>query len=427
MANEVTMPRLGWDMEEGALGSWLKNDGEFIEAGDLLFTVEGEKAVQEIEALDNGYLRIPPNSPEQGVLVPVGALLAYIVDEEELAGFSFPETAPAEVDPPPEVQSEPESSPSMAAVPDVDDNQKRRVWISPYARRMAENLGVDWKKVKGSGDRNRIMALDIEKAAEQSGVSIPTPVLKTVTTTTPQTTSSGPGVTRIAMSQTRRMIADHMQLSAQSTVPVTLILEVNATELVSMRKALKSDGESRDQIVPSYNDILAKITAQSLMEFPNMNARIDGSEIVQFSYAHIGLAVDTERGLLVPVLRDVQSKSLRQIARESASLIEETRQGSIGIEEMQGGTFTITNLGMFDIEAFTPVINYPEAAILGAGKIIPRQVVVDAENEKVVIQQRMTISLTFDHRLVDGAQAARFLQRIKQFIEAPVLWLVGQG
>ena len=142
-----------------------------------------------------------------------------------------------------------------------------------------------------------------------------------------------------------------------------------------------------------------------------MNARIEGDEIVQFSTAHIAVAVDTERGLLTPVLRDVQAKSLRQIARESAMLIEKTRQGTVAYEDLQGGTFTITNLGMFEIETFTPIINLPQCAILGVGQIIPKQVVVDVEQEKVAIRQRMALSLTFDHRLVDGAQAARFLQR----------------
>ncbi|MBC8447762.1 MAG: 2-oxo acid dehydrogenase subunit E2 [Chloroflexi bacterium] len=156
-----------------------------------------------------------------------------------------------------------------------------------------------------------------------------------------------------------------------------------------------------------------------------VNARFDGDTIVQSATVNIGVAVDTDRGLLVPVLRDVQSKSLRQIARETAALIEKAQTGRISLDDLHGGTFTITNLGMYEIDAFTPIINLPECAILGVGRIVPKQVVVDAEVERIAIRHMMFLSLTFDHRLVDGAPAARFLQRVKQYVERPYLWLVG--
>lgn len=429
MAYEVTLPRLGWDMEEGAMGSWLKNDGEFVKAGEPLFTVEGDKAVQEIEALDSGHLRILPSAPAQGTMIPVGTLLAYLVPKEELANFSFPESAPAKSGLLPDAMlkktgMQPSITPMVMS--EANGGQKHRVWISPYAKRMAQGLGIAWKEVKGSGYRGRIMARDIQEAAEK--IKIPARVqkpLKPVMKTTAQKISASGEVARIPISQTRKSIADHMLQSAQSTVPVTLMLEADATEMVVLRKILKGNTISSGQVIPSYSDMLAKIAARALMEYPNINARVEGDQIVQFSYAHIGLAVDTDRGLLVPVLHDVQVKSLLQIARESAALVEKTRQGTISYEDLQGGTFTITNLGMFEITTFTPVINYPQTAILGVGQIIPKQVVVDAESEKVVIQQRMIVSLTFDHRMVDGAQAARFLQRIKHFVETPFLWLAG--
>ena len=227
----------------------------------------------------------------------------------------------------------------------------------------------------------------------------------------------------------RRTIADRMATSAHTVAPVTLTTEADATELVRLRRQLKDDtvgaGLASAQPVPSYNDLLAKLTAQALLEHPMVNARFDGDTIIQSMTANIGVAVDTDRGLLVPVLRDVQTKSLRQIAREAAALIEKARTGRISADELQGGTFTITNLGMYEIDAFTPIINLPECAILGVGRIVPKQVVVDAEAERVAIRQMMFLSLTFDHRLVDGAPAARFLQRVKQFVEKPYLWLVG--
>lgn len=213
-----------------------------------------------------------------------------------------------------------------------------------------------------------------------------------------------------------------MAASAHTAAPVTLTSEVDATELVRLRKQLQDDG---GQPVPSYNDLLAKLAARALMEHPAANARLDGDSIVQAATANIGVAVDSERGLLVPVLRDVQAKSLRQVAQESKALIERARAGLAAPDDLQGGTFTITNLGMYEIDAFTPIINLPECAILGVGRIVARQVVVDADAERVAIRRMMFVSLTFDHRLLDGAPAARFLQRVKQLIEKPYLWLAG--
>jgi pyruvate dehydrogenase E2 component (dihydrolipoamide acetyltransferase) len=192
-----------------------------------------------------------------------------------------------------------------------------------------------------------------------------------------------------------------------------------------LRDALKNDPAHKEQPGPSYNDLLAKIAAQALVEHPMLNARIEADEVIQSSSVHIAIAVDTERGLIVPVLRDVQNKTLWKIARESAALIEKTRNGSIAYNDLQGATFTITNLGMFEIDTFTPIIDLPQCAILGVGRILAKQVVMDAASERVAIRQRMFLSLTFDHRLVDGAQAARFLQRVKHFIETPYLWLAG--
>jgi pyruvate dehydrogenase E2 component (dihydrolipoamide acetyltransferase) len=213
-----------------------------------------------------------------------------------------------------------------------------------------------------------------------------------------------------------------MAASAHTAAAVTLTTEADATELVRLRDHLKSDPS---QPVPSYNDVLAKLAAQALLEHPHVNARFEGDNIVQSAAVNVGIAVDTERGLLVPVIRDVQKKPLRQIARESAALIEAARTGRVNADDLHGGTITITNLGMYEIDAFTPIINLPECAILGVGRIVPKQVVVDAEAERLAIRHMMFLSLTFDHRLVDGAPAARFLQRVKQYVEKPYLWLVG--
>jgi pyruvate dehydrogenase E2 component (dihydrolipoamide acetyltransferase) len=429
MAFEITLPRLGWDMEEGVLSSWLKKEDDYVNAGDLLFAVEGDKAIQEIEALDSGYLKFIPGGPQLGDKLPVGTLIGYLVDESELESFEIRSGIKTK-------STEPqEQGPSVASAPMDGFGERigpsytgKRIYISPYAKRMAEGLGINWAEVAGSGFRGRIMAKDIQAAAEQRDLnrSNALPVMtpsspEKLTTTAVQAEES----TRLPMTHIRRKIAEHMAFSAHTAAPVTLTSEVDATEFVTLRKVLKADTLTSSLPTPSYNDLLAKASAQALTEHPFVNARLEGDDIVQSSAVNIGIAVDTDRGLVVPVLRDVHKKSLRQVTRESAALIENTRNGSISYDNLQGATFTITNLGIFEIDAFTPIIDLPQCAILGVGRIHPKQVVVDAEQGKVEIRHMMFLSLTFDHRLIDGAQAARFLQRIKRFIEKPYLWMAG--
>ena len=226
------------------------------------------------------------------------------------------------------------------------------------------------------------------------------------------------------MSSVRRLTAERMLAGAHQAAPVTLTTEADATELVRLRAQLKGDAQAASQPVPTYTDLIAKLAAHALLEHPALNARLDGETIIQSSAVHIGLAVDTDRGLLVPVVREVQAKGLRQIARETAALAERARGGRLSAAELHGSTFTLTNLGMYEIDAFTPIINLPECAILGLGRIQARPVVVDAAAERVTVRQMIFLSLTFDHRLVDGAPAARCLQRIKHLVEQPYLWLV---
>ncbi len=439
MPFEVLMPRLGWNMEEGSLGEWLKKPGEHVVAGEPLFTVEGDKALQEVEALESGMLYIPPDAPAPGEVVPVGALLAYLLAPGEeppraAAGSSLAASAPS-----PEASSEAASQPTRAA--------GRGPAISPRARRVARELDVDWRQLRGSGRRGRIVERDVRQAAARSrpaarisplaqrmaadlaidaedlAARAPGKRIERADVIAAATAAAAPPpAVRQPLSPTRRLIAERMLASAQTTAAVTLTTEADATELVRLRKQLKADGW---EPVPSYNDLLIRLVAQALLEHPDLNVRLDGDVIVRPATIDIGLAVDTERGLLAPVLRDVANKTVRQIAHESARLIERARTGQISAAELSGGSFTITNLGMYEIDAFTPIINLPECAILGVGRIVPKQVVVDVEREQVAIRHMVFLSLTFDHRLVDGAPAARFLQRVKTFVERPYLWLMG--
>jgi pyruvate dehydrogenase E2 component (dihydrolipoamide acetyltransferase) len=221
---------------------------------------------------------------------------------------------------------------------------------------------------------------------------------------------------RVPLKGVRGVIAERMTASAHSTARVTLLMDVDATKFSALREKLKVEKEAEWGFKVGYNDLLAKASACALRRFPFMNARINGDVIEQLVPVNIGIAVDAERGLFVPVIRDVDHKDLATIGREFRQRVEEVRSGKISPEHLSGGTFTITNLGMYDVDGFTPVINLPEAAILGVGRITPRAVVLNGE---ITARQMMTLSLVFDHRLVDGAPAAQFLQYLKDLIEAP--------
>jgi pyruvate dehydrogenase E2 component (dihydrolipoamide acetyltransferase) len=461
MAVEIVMPRFGWTMEEGLLTEWAKQDGDSVKTGDVLFTVEGDKALNEVESFETGILRIPPDSPPPGTVVRVGALLAYIVQPGERAPFEG--AVPAAAAP----LSGAPAAVASAAAPAAHSRASRHA-VSPRARRLAAELSVDLTRLSGSGRTGRVIERDVRaasqsrpasaqgpgpaevrasplarRAAAELGVDldqlaaarpgqrleradveaaarsvVSPPVSAGAAAPSPASEQSAP------MSTVRRLTAERMSAGAHQTAPVTLTTEVDATELVRLRAQLKHDPQVSAQPIPSYTDLLAKLAAHALLEHPALNARLEGESIIQSRAVHIGLAVDTERGLLVPVVRDAHTKGLRQIAREAAALIERARAGRLSAEDMRGSTFTITNLGMYEVDAFTPIINLPECAILGLGRIVPKQVVVDAAAERVAIRQMMFVSLTFDHRLVDGATAARGLQRIKQLIEQPYLWLV---
>ena len=449
MAHEIVIPRLGWSMEEGTFVGWRKRDGETVKRGETLFELEGEKATQDIEAVDEGILRIPPTGPATGSVIKVGAIIGYLVAVgEELPGTAASPAVAASVAAsvavtpaaapsvrrlareagialmglagsgpggrvmPDDVRRA--SSPSSADEPQVRVRQatgsrqavgSQSAFASPRARRVARELGVDWSQLIGSGARGRIRERDVRAA-----VDLP-PLAATTARSLP-------------VSNRRRVIADKMRTSRQQTVGVTLTSRADATNLVCLRQQFKAT--SYLSIVPSITDIVLKLVAAFLKQHPLLAGRWDGESITLPHEAdlHLGLAVDTEGGLLVPVIRQVPSLSLPQIARQSRDLIERARSGKLAVSEMQGGVFTITNLGAFGIDAFTPIINSPESAILGLGAIRREPVVRD--DGQIVAREMLTLSLTFDHCLIDGAPAARFLQTLVSAITNPSAWLLGE-
>ncbi len=451
MATEILMPRLGWTMEEGTFGTWLKADGAAVQTGDLIFTVESDKATQEVEAFENGILRLPPNAPKAGDVLPVGALLGYIAQPGE--SLAFEQVTEKQLDSETVRPSNSQSTASQAVTTDhATRNSQPAIAISPRARRVARELGIDWSQLKGSGATGRIVERDIRAAAAQKPVESKwraTPIAQRmaqeagldlaalakakgleridradVEAALAERTPSTPAVAAesIPVTRVRRLIAQRMAESAHTTASVTLTTEADATNLVTLREQLKATFGPRGLAVPSYNDLLIKLTASALQEHPQLNATWQEQEILLHKEIHIGLAVDLADGLLVPVVRDVQTKSLRQVTATTSALIEKAKAHQLSPDELQGGTFTITNLGAYNIDAFTPIINLPQCAILGVGRIVKKPAVY---NDQVVARYMVALSLTFDHRVVDGAPAARFLNTIREYVEEPTLWLVG--
>jgi pyruvate dehydrogenase E2 component (dihydrolipoamide acetyltransferase) len=362
----ITIPRLGWNMDEGIFVEWLKFDGDEVKPGDRIYRLEGEKSVEEIESFDAGILSISKDAPKPGAAVKVGDVIGYLRQAGESPISRDPKGSEALAAPAP-----------RAALPA----------ISPRARRLAQERGIDWEQIPGSGKTGRIRERDIPVSA----------------------------LTRRAGD--RSAIAARMMASHHSTAPVTLTSLVDASNLVNLRNQFKStDGAA----APSFTDFIVKLAACAIAKHSHLAARWTDSGIVPPSRIDIGIAVDTDAGLVVPVIRDVPALGLRDIAIQSRELIERARGGHLAARDMEGGCFTITNLGAFGIEAFTPIINYPECAILGVGCIERRPVM---EGDRVVGREQVTLSLTFDHRVVDGAPAARFLQTLGRMIANPAPWI----
>jgi pyruvate dehydrogenase E2 component (dihydrolipoamide acetyltransferase) len=430
MAIEIVLPRLGWTMEEGTLVEWLKQDGDPVKPGEIIFTVESDKAVNEIESFDEGVLRIPADSPPPGTKMPVGTLLAYILQPGEAMPAGRASTAAANAI----------AVAAPAASTTALSSRRSGPAISPRARRLARQLGVDWSSLKGSGASGRIAERDIQAAsraprvspvarrmAQEAGVDLSTLAAQkpgarlqrqdVEAALAPPVPAAGEAA---PLSSLRRIIAQRMGQSSRETAAVTLFAEADATELVALRQRFKEALSPRQQRVPTYNDLFLKLTAIALAEHPALNASWQEDAIQVHAQVDIGMAVDTEAGLLVPVLRQVDRLSLQELAAQSAALAEGARTRRLKPDQLQGATFTVTNLGMYNIDAFTPIIDLPQCAILGLGRIDLRPAVREGQ---VVPRHQVVLSLSFDHRVVDGGPAARFLDAVRQYTEQPHLWL----
>jgi pyruvate dehydrogenase E2 component (dihydrolipoamide acetyltransferase) len=429
MAQTLVMPKLGLTMTEGTITRWLKKEGERIAAGDSLYEVETDKLTNTIESTVEGILLkiLVKDMESAACLVPVGIVGSAGEDISALLAGTGAGTASA-----PEPSPAAKEKEGEGKAPAVQS----RVNASPAARKLAQEKGVDIALVKPANPNGRISIEDVEKysaatpagepkasplaakmAAEQginlSDVPAKGRIMSADVAARVQAASAGALEEVVPMSAMRRVIAKRMRESQDISPTVTFTIGVD----MSAMKAAKTE-LAAENIKVSYTDLLVKIVAKTLPEFPLLNSSVDGDKIIYKRYVNIGVAVALDDGLLVPVVRDANLKKLEDISREIKSLAESARAGTLSPDALTGGTFTITNLGMFGIESFSPIINQPEVAILGINAMTDTALVI---NGQMVVRPVMKLSLTADHRAVDGAAAARFLARLKKLLEKPAL------
>jgi pyruvate dehydrogenase E2 component (dihydrolipoamide acetyltransferase) len=391
MITEVRMPKLGMAMKKGTVTKWLSSEGDTVQEGADLFELATEKITAVVPAPAAGLLGRVVVDP--GTELPVGALLALIGEpsdafppREELAGA--PAAAAAEAAP---------AGAAAAAAPAASPRGGGGgAPVSPAARRRARELGVDVTQVPPSAPGKRVMVEDVERFAAAAEAA-------------PSEAAPAPEGQVVAFAGIRKVVAERLTESLRTMAQVTISREVDASGLVARRAALAAGFEAAAGVRLTYTDLLVETVARLLGDHRLLNATLTGQGIVVPPAVHMGVAVALEDGLIVPVVRDAGSRPLGELARDRADLAARAQAGTLTLDELEGGTFTISNLGSFGADAFTPIVNPPQCAILGVGRIVDKPVAVAGE---VQVRPMMWLSLTFDHRIVDGAPAARFLQQL---------------
>jgi pyruvate dehydrogenase E2 component (dihydrolipoamide acetyltransferase) len=429
---EIQMPKLSDTMTEGTLVAWKKKKGDKVSAGEVIAEIETDKATMEWESPEDGTLT--EIYIEEGGKVNVGDKIAFIGEEGEEAPKEEKKAEPkkeqkpkAETEKPASAKKqEKETAPAEAQIdkkkagqpapqPKKDkETEEARVKASPVARRIAAELGVDLTNVKGTGPEGRVTETDVRGAAKSGS----TPPARSTSTSAPKT---GEG-TRIQLSGMRKGIAERLVQSKGPVPHFYLNIDINAAPLIEARAELKSAGEDTDTSKITVNDFVLKASVMAAVKVPKVNASFDGDSIVQFADVDLGIAVAIEDGLLTPVIRAAQNKSLREISAAAKDLATRARNKRMKPEEFQGGSFTVSNLGGMGIDSFSAIINPPQGFILAVGKIDKVPVVDDGD--QIVVGQRMSIWMSCDHRVIDGALGAVYLKELRQLLENPALLLV---
>ncbi len=402
MATKIFMEALSPTMEEGRLVKWNTSEGSVVKSGDVLAEVETDKAVMELVARGNGVLR--KQLVAEGTTAPVGTLVGVIAaaDEDISALIGGAAAAPAVVAAPAPVAAAAATVAAPAVTVGVGSTKS-----SPLARRLAKDSGLDLGAIEGSGPGGRIIKRDIEAAVAGGG--------STASSTVNRPPSTVSDYTDQPLTQIRKTIAKRLGESIGPIPTFYLTAEFDMTRAAEMRASAAALG---DEFKISFNDILLKATATALAAHPEINAHWLGDKIRFFNRVHLGMAVATDDGLIVPVLFDADQKGLREISRESKELAKRARERKLKPEEYTGSTFSVSNLGMMQIDQFTAIINPPECGILAIGALEDKPVVIDGE---LVIRKRLRVTMSCDHRVIDGAIGARFLQDLRRMIENPLM------
>ncbi len=380
MAVNIVVPSVGESISEGTVAQWLKKDGDFVRADEPVLELETEKATTPVSAPASGRLVV---AAKEGQAVKIGQVVGRVEEgaaPPEKGADAKPQTAPAE-------------------------EPKGEVLLSPAARHHAAETGVDATRLTGSGRGGRVLKEDVLAQAE-----------KKPTEAKPQAAPAKPRETRQRMSSIRQRIAERLVAAQHSAAILTTFNEADLSAVIALRTKYKDAFQKKHGVGLGFLPFFVKACVEALHAFPAVNARLDGADVVYHDYCNVGVAVSTERGLMVPVLRDAQEMSFAAIEKKVAELADKARQGKIAVDDLQGGTFTITNGGVFGSLLSTPLLNAPQAGILGMHAIRKRPVAVD---DQVVIRPMMYLALSYDHRLIDGREAVGFLTRVKECVESP--------
>ncbi len=457
MATKMVMPLLGQTMEEGTIIQWFKKEGDEVKEGEPLLEVMTDKVNMEVEAPESGVLRKILAQVDD--IVPVKEPICIIAGADEpIDHLLEEEAAPAAEAKPVEEAAAPAPAEQVPAAaeerPSAPEGAEGRVFASPAARRVAreKNIDINLLAGKGTGPNGRIVEEDVlqfaaqapkasplaGKAAAEAGVDISRiegtgvggkvmkeDVERAAAVPAPAPIPTAPAAAAqigatIPFSGMRKVVAQNVQASIQSAVHVTLVMEVDMTECVELRNQVLESTEKTYGVRISYTDIIAKAVARAILDKPIVNSSLQEDKIVIHDRVNIGIATAIEGGLVVPVVHDVQSKTLPQISKEIKDVVAKARSGQAPADLYRGGTFTITNLGAYGVDSFNPVITPGQSAILGVCRIVEKPVVVDGDIE---VRSMMNLCLTFDHRVMDGAPAAEYLKRLKEILESPYLML----
>ncbi len=438
MATEVVMPKLGLTMEKGTIGAWLAGEGDEVDKGKPILEVVTDKVTMEVEAQASGVLRkiLVQAGTEVDVSTPIGVIAGAEEDIDDMlaayeAGAQAAPTPTAEPEPAPlpAVSAPPAPAPPPAAAgpvpgapsasPQIRESNGRPHRASPKARKMAAELGVDLNRIRGSGPGGRIVSADLTAPAAAAPLSAPLQPSVAPVSAQPQRPATAPAVapleeTVVPLTRAQEIAAERLTASSRDVPHIHVWMEISAVWLQQFRQGYSLGGKKI-----SYNDLVVKAVARTLTEFPRFNAAFENGAVRQLGEVNIGIAADTPQGLLVPVLRNAASLTVEQISQETTRLVDGARQGRLSLDELSGGTFTISNLGMFGVSRFTAIINPPQVAILAVGAVEKR--VVALENDALAVRPHMSVDLAADHRALDGAMCARFLRRLKEVIETPGL------